>query len=417
MSEVLSYSGGAGPIFQVIAEAMIAMARPIRGTPWVVDVVTTGSAGLLKLALWAEPGASENLLGDRWTYAQQQTDELLGRKPPGGKYSRQSSAMAMAAAAYSNARRVAIERGLGQRPVMGVAMTAAVTTDRARRGENSCRIAIRTDAGFSLVDVVLGKASDRGQSRETRRVEEGLLCDLLTLMTMLSVMGCPHPVLDLGWGLSSPQLRVESGLMSLEPAVIEGTPLDGLEDPFYKVLMPDQTLRPLAELDPSAFVLLPGSFNPLHFGHEQIAAMAREQTGRDVVFQLTAHHPAKGTIPTAELKWRASQLQFRWPVVIFNEEGLYAEKAQRVPGMTMLIGVDVVYGLQDLRYYGNNKALRRQTFETLDRLETTFLVAGRSVEGYYETLGDVPVPGNFGHLFRPLGGRVDISSSELRGEE
>ena len=77
--------------------------------------------------------------------------------------------MALAAAAYSNARRVAIERGLGQRPAMGAAVTAAVTTDRARRGENSCRIAIRTEAGFSLVDVVMGKASDNGNVLKSTR--------------------------------------------------------------------------------------------------------------------------------------------------------------------------------------------------------------------------------------------------------
>ena len=84
--------------------------------------------------------------------------------------------------------------------------------------------------------------------------------------------------------------------------------------------------------------------------------------------------------------------------------------------MTMLIGVDVVYGLQDLRYYGGDRARRREMFQTLVDHGTRFLVAGRAVEGVYETLGDVPVPGNVAHLFAPLGGRVDVSSTQLRNQ-
>ncbi len=411
MRDILAYPAP-DVLFQVATQQMIELARPIRGSDWIVDIATTGAAGFLRFALWAQPGASQNLMGERWTYAQQHTDELLGRKPPEGRYSRQGSAMAMAAAAYTNARRVAFERGLHGQPVMGVAMTAAVSTGRARRGGNTCRIAVRTDAGFHLVDAEFTKAAARGQSREQRRLEEGIVCDALTLLTILSVMGQPTAVLDPQWGVTAPELD-DAGV--LDPRVVASTPLSAGADPFYKVLMPDQSVLPLEEASPNEFLLLPGSFNPFHHGHEQIAAMAREQTGKDVIFQITAHHPAKGVVPTQDLLARVAQLQFRWPVVLFDTEGLYAQKAARVPGMTMLIGADVVYGLQNLRYYNGDKAERRRLFDQLGALGTTFLVAGRAVDGYYETLGDIPVPGNVAHLFRPLGGRIDISSTQLRG--
>lgn len=400
-------------LFQSATAHMLEMARPIRGTDWVIDIATTGAAGFLRFALWAEPGASDNLLGERWTYAQQHTDDLIGRQPPAGKYSREASAMAMAAAAYTHAGRIAFERGLHGRPVMGVAMTAAVSTARERRGANTCRIAVRTAQGFHLVGFEFDKAAGRGQSLGERRLEEGVLCDLLTLMTMLSVMGLEVPLLERGWGAGGDGLCADGDALRLAPRAVVDTPLAALELPFYQVLMPDQTVLPLDALSADGFVLLPGSFDPYHHGHEQIAAMAREQTGKDVIFQITARHPAKGVIPTAELLRRVAQLQFRWPVVLFDAEGLYAQKAARVPGMTMLIGSDVVYGLQDLRYYGS-KAERRRMFEKLAALGTTFLVAGREVEGEYETLGDIPVPGNVAHLFRPLGGRVDVSSTQLR---
>ena len=134
-------------LFSSLIQQMIALAKPIRNTEWLIDLALTGSAGALKLALWAEPGASSNLLGEKWTYAQQHTDELIGRPPPEGRYSRMGSALAMAAASFRQAKEVAFERGLINQTIMGVAMTAAVSTSRQRRGANTCRIAIRTKAG------------------------------------------------------------------------------------------------------------------------------------------------------------------------------------------------------------------------------------------------------------------------------
>jgi cytidyltransferase-like protein len=404
-------------MFQQLADHMVRAAAPLRDTDWVVDLALTGSAGLLRLALWAAPGASNNLLGERWTYAQENTDALLGRSPPQGKYSRLSSALSMSAATYARAKQVGFERGLGERPVMGVAMTAAVATSRKRRGEDSCRVAVRTAQGFYFVDAQLQKAHERGQERGERRLEEGLLCDLLTLMTVLHVAGLPVPTLSPDWGLVSEQLILDAtGALVLRPSFEDASPLAELPQPFNQALMPDQRIVPLQDLDPDAFILFPGSFDPLHHGHHKIAAMAKEQTGKDVLFQITAHHPKKGTIPHEALIRRAAQLQFQWPVVIFDQEGLYAQKAALVPGMTMLIGADVVYGLQDLRYYGDDKVRRRKMFEQLAQLGTRFLVAGREVNGFYETLGDVPIAQNFAHLFHPLGGRLDVSSSELRKE-
>ena len=109
--EILSYPTNED-IFQYITNVMIRLAHPIRNTDWIIDLALTGAAGFLRFALWAEPGASNNIMGERWTYSQEHTDLLIGRKPPQGRYSKMSSALSMAAAAYSNARQVSFERDL-----------------------------------------------------------------------------------------------------------------------------------------------------------------------------------------------------------------------------------------------------------------------------------------------------------------
>lgn len=401
-------------LFSYIMNCMIELAKPIRETPWLLDLGLTGAAGFLRMALWVEPRASNNLLGERWTYAQQHTDELIGRSPPNGKYSRISSALAMASASFRRGKEVSFEREIFGRPVMGVAMTAAVSTGRRRRGDNSCRVAIRTEEVWHSLDIKFQKAHIREQTREERRIEEGLLCDLITLLLIRHTIGLENPVLDAKWGFEDGDFVQEEGMIKLLPQIQKGSGLDNHETPFYQVLMPNDDIIPISELDMSQYVLFPGSFAPLHHGHERIARLAKQQTTKDILFQITAQHPAKGRIPLDELRARAAQLRFLWPVVLFETEGLYVEKSKRCPKTQILIGADVVYGLQDLRYYQQDRKIRDQVFSEIAQQQGSFLVAGREVDDVYETLYDIPIPPRYAPLFLPLGGKMSVSSTQLR---
>ena len=54
-------------LFQYTCQTMIDLAAPLRETDWVLDIALTGAAGFLRQALWVRPGASKNLLRERWT--------------------------------------------------------------------------------------------------------------------------------------------------------------------------------------------------------------------------------------------------------------------------------------------------------------------------------------------------------------
>ena len=158
------------------------------------------------------------------------------------------SALAMAAASFRQAKEVAFERGLINQTIMGVAMTAAVSTSRQRRGANTCRIAIRTDEGWHSLDIVFQKAHQRSQSRAERRIEEGLLCDLLTLMMIRHTIGLSNPSIDPAWGFEEGTFTLtESGLV-LQPEAHHSSPLKTLDSPFT-IFVPDDTLVPLQDLD------------------------------------------------------------------------------------------------------------------------------------------------------------------------
>jgi hypothetical protein len=367
-----------------------AAVRELHASPWMAMIATTGAAGGLREDLWRTPGASNTILGLHFLYDQRELSDFIRHEP--SQYCSAETALRMAAAAYAKARRRVIERGQKDRPVVGVGMTAAVNPgDRPKKGEHRVFIAAKTDGDIRLKSVVFEKG------RLTRE-EEGRACDLLTL----------DAALRSAIQQALPEFLPAIGARS-EIATIPSTSAsrDG------QVLLIDGKLATLADLSADRHVIYPGSYAPLHHGHEQVAEMVETMTGRQVVFQLTASHPSKGPIPPDELARRIDQFRFRWQTLVLEKDGLYLEKARRLPGFDFVVGADAVLGLLDTRYYGGKRGLTA-ALDELSRLKTTFYVVGRVIDGDYLALEDIPVPERYRHIFRAVSGRWDISSSALR---
>ena len=130
------------------------------------------------------------------------------------------------------------------------------------------------------------------------------------------------------------------------------------------------------------------------------------------MFQISLAHPVK-KLTREDLIARAAQMRYRWPVVLLEGAGLYVEKAEAFPGMEMLIGADVVESLFDESHYGGYDKMVA-AMDRVRALGTTFHVNGREVHGRYKELADIPVPGKYAGLFRPMSLRYDVSSSARR---
>ncbi|MDO8622271.1 MAG: adenylyltransferase/cytidyltransferase family protein, partial [bacterium] len=179
------------------------------------------------------------------------------------------------------------------------------------------------------------------------------------------------------------------------------------------VLWPEGTQGTIGSLNPNHHLLFPGSFDPLHFGHEQMVRHAERMTGKRVVFTMNARHPDKGEIAPRELLRRAEQFRWRSPVLFTQDEPLFIDKARRFPGFGFLIGADVVLGLLNEKYYGSIEA-RDAVLQEFRQLGTRFYVVGREVDGAFRTLDDMVIPAEARDLFIPVSGRWDIASRSLR---
>ncbi len=177
-------------------------------------------------------------------------------------------------------------------------------------------------------------------------------------------------------------------------------------------IAPDGTQR--AD-DPPQGLILSGAFNPLHIGHEGMAAAAARLTGLPVAFELAVVNADKGVLEPEEITRRAAQFAGRHTLVL-SRAPLFVEKAALYPGRRFVVGYDTAARLIAPRYYGGEAAMHA-ALEEIRAAGCSFLVAGRLVEGQFHTLADLPVPPNLADLFTPIPEslfRADISSTELR---
>jgi hypothetical protein len=189
------------------------------------------------------------------------------------------------------------------------------------------------------------------------------------------------------------------------------TPLDA--EVRYLVVERNGSMWVNEELERPA--LLPGSFNPLHHGHELLAQAAAAQTGREVTFEISVANVDKPALGEDDVLARVDQ--FRGTArVLLTRAPTFVEKGRLFPGAVFVLGWDTAVRLVEPRYYGGEDELRR-AFQELRTLGCRFIVGGRTVEGAFRTLADIRLPEEFAPMFEAIPEsrfRADVSSTALR---
>ena len=311
----------------------------------------------------------------------------------------QAVAPEVAAALATRARHRARELAGPAEAVMGVACTATIATDRAKRGAHRAWVATADGLGVRLYGLELTKgARDRG-------AEEALVSALVL-----------RAVADASGVLQVPPLAL-TGDERVERAFRAGPELEAFAGGRRPLLAVDVHGEPVDALPwpVGGGAVVSGSFHPLHDGHLGLAAAAQRHLGRPVAFELTVANADKPTIDLDEAHRRATQFAGRAPLLL-TRAPRFDGKAALLPGAVFVVGADTAARVLEGRFYADDAGLTI----ALDALRASggrFLVAGRRSAERFLTLADLDVPLAHRDLFEALpeaAFRADVSSTEIR---
>ena len=373
---------------------MDGLIESIHNCPGKLVIAAAGGGTGAIAALARRPGASRTLLHAVIPYSRESMRAYLGYEP---------RSLCSKEAAADMARR-ARELGMSRFPdqagrLVGVGVTAALTTDRPRRGRNRCFVSIM---GAS-VDI----NREIGMRKDSRsRVDEEDLVDGLVLNCIAEAFGVAGRA---RLGLA-PGERVEAYALGADYWY------ERLIDSRASSFRQEERGR-LSEGPVLAGAVLPGSFDPLHRGHVELARAAADILDTEVAYELSVTNVDKPVIELDELERRLSQFTGVGEVLVTSAP-TFVEKARILPKRVFVIGADTAPRVVDRKYYGGSEREMLASLDELSRAGCRFLVAGRSQSGgVFEGLGDVDIPMEYRHMFEAIPEsryRVDISSTELR---
>jgi hypothetical protein len=364
-----------------------------------VFIAATGAGAGIQAALWSVPGASAFLAGAAFPYAAHETERLLGFRP--ARFCSEETAVELAVAAYLRARETALAEASGapsKTKVIGLGLTASVASLEPHRGDHRLFVATLGERGATVWSARLAKGAGDAQ-----RTIDGQLADRLGLDALLAAAGIAQQDTD------APGLEISRRELSEAE----------LHDLLYRrpVFGPNGAREAALATGRCDLVLLPGSFDPYHEGHQMLAEAVERQYGRRVAFAITADPVHKPSLRAVDLLDRIASIRRAGeggrPIVLTQRDPLFIDKARQFPGAGIALGVDALIRMLDPAW-GPKLG---EMFETFRALGTRFYVAGRVIDGRWTTPDALALPEAFRRLVESVEGRRDKSSTELRGPQ
>jgi nicotinic acid mononucleotide adenylyltransferase len=355
--------------------------------------ITGGGSGAIG-ELLRVPGGSRLLIEAQVPYDAPALATFLGFAPA------QACSADTAIAMAQNARERAARLAAADADPVGLGATAALVSDRPRKGEHRFHVAFANSARIAHCTGVMAKG------RRDRAAEEDLVSRAIILwLAHACGIAAPSPrsLLD---GDESFAERVVSAMDIIDQF---------LAGEFDRVTaQPDGQLMLSA---PRLPVLLPGSFNPMHVGHVLLARVAEELKQQPLTFEISVTNVDKPPLDGETVRQRLAQFAWKAPVEL-TRAPTFVEKSRLFPGTTFVIGADTAERLVAPKYYGGDEVRMHVALEEIAGSGASFLVAARiDAAGRVRTLDDISVPRRYADLFAVIPEhrfRIDASSSEIR---
>lgn len=365
------------------------LVEEIHASPVSLVMAVTGGGSDAIAQLLQVPGASRTLLEATIPYHPAALSQYLQTVP--ANFCSLATARSMAMVAFQRALQFAPERDPAE--LAGVSCTASLATDRQKKGDHRLHIAVQTCQQSTAFSLLFNKG-------QRRRAEEEEITKRLLLNEIARLCGVAE---------SLPVKLLKGEQIEKHNAIAEPLWRELLLGEIDSCCMPEPDAAP-----PST--LFPGAFNPLHEGHELMAAIAAELTGSTTALEISIINVDKPPLDYAEMAQRAERITTQFDLW-FTRAATFVAKANLFPGVTFVVGSDTIKRIAAPMYYGDDAVSRDEAIQVIRDLECRFLVFGRKEGVAFESLQDISLPASLLEICRevpPDRFRLDISSTELR---
>ena len=354
------------------------MIREIHQSAGKFCLAITGGGSSAISELLSYSGASNTILDAAVPYSAPALTRYVGGDMPQACSGLTARRMAMAA--YLKARQLDTTPA-----VYGIGATAAIATNRDRKGSDRIFVALQSSSRTLVVSATFSKALSRQDQEEK--------CKQIILRTMAFALGL----------LAGKDEICPEGVVQEQVAPISW---QHLLDGSHATTSDDQT---------RGQIIFPGAFNPPHEGHFAMQRFASEKFNKPVSFEISTRNVDKLPLDYIDMAERESLLQGQ--PLVFTQAPTFIEKAKLFPACTFVVGVDTITRIADQKYYQHSAANRDAALAFLASNGHRFLVFGRKTGTHFEHLEDVELPAILFDICMQVDEqafRIDASSSALR---
>ncbi len=357
--------------------------QQLHDAPGKTVVAATGGGSSAIAALLAVPGASRTLIEATVPYDPASLANYIGGSPDQACSGRTARAMAMAS--FQRARRFEPDESI----IFGLGCTAALTTDRARRGRDRCFVALQSIDETREYELQLSRSGRDRASQE-------MLCSELILNVLAEAFG------------------VTLDPFSLLPDEALSTRIEQADTAWCE-LFAGQLAFTNHSID-TPRLLFPGAFNPLHDGHRQMMKVAADVTGEVPLLEISTFNVDKPPLDFMDMRARQVGLSDLFDFT-FTNAPTFVAKARLFPGAVFMVGSDTLERIGQPRYYHDSAELRDQAIREIAGHGVSFLCFGRLQGQQFMGLDELDLPPLLRGISRGVpeeAFRMDLSSSSIR---